>query len=380
MDDPAWREVLCLLVGMLGEGDAEHIIRWIIRFGRKSASKSVLAARCLHEVRSRAGLASLDRDVFENITMVLHGEQQELSLSPHVTEDDLDEYEGRLPRLHSAEIFETIATVWRSEGTYRLLGDLIEQNRLFVMGSEVLSVICRHWPDLPETKELLIKYLSSEDGQLRTAAFWNLTIRPDHEEVLTREMVERAMNDPYETVGIAAFDYYVIRFVSEDMKPEFFRDAAIANNHRELRLHVLGKYSDHIPSSELVEIYRNSAVNDSYWRIREKSIEGFVGLKGHVPATTEFLNRILDSREVNTIRKRVMDLLVAFGDPKKSRGPMLERLAVQDEDYLIRRSALEQLWQYSGDQPSVHALMLKRVADDPDESVRRVASDFLAKP
>ena len=73
VDDPAWREVLCLLVGMLGEGDAEHIIRWIVRFSRKSPAKSVLAARCLHEVRSRAGLASLDRDVFENITMVLHG-------------------------------------------------------------------------------------------------------------------------------------------------------------------------------------------------------------------------------------------------------------------------------------------------------------------
>jgi hypothetical protein len=379
VDDPAWREVLCLLVGMLGEGDAEKIIRWIIQSGGQSAGRAVLAARCLNEVRSRAALATLDRDVLDNMKSALEREHQELDLSLHVTEAELDEYEDRLPRLYSAEIFETLATVWRTKDTYRLLTALIVPSRRFVMGSEILSVVCRNWPDLPETKELLIKYLSSEDEQLRTAAFWNLTIRRDHQEVLTRPMVERAMNDPYETVGIAAFDYYVIRFVSEDMKPEFFRNAAIANNHRELRLHVLGKYSDHIPSSELIEIYRNSAVKDSYWRIREKSIEGFVALTGHVPATTEFLNRILDSREVNTIRKRVMDLLVAFGDPKRSRTPLLERLAVQDEDYLIRRSALEQLWEYFGDHASVHALMLKRVADDPDETVRLVASAFLAK-
>ena len=152
---------------MLGEGDAEQIIRWIIRPSDKFVSRAVLAARCLNEVRSRAGLANLDKDVFENMKMVVKEERQELELPFDVTEADLERYQGHLPGFYSSETFETIATVWRSTETYKLLTDLVEQSRAFVMGSELQSVIARQWPDLPETKDLLIKFLTSDDAHIR---------------------------------------------------------------------------------------------------------------------------------------------------------------------------------------------------------------------
>ena len=189
-------------------------------------------------------------------------------------------------------------------------------------------------------------------------------------------MVERAIDDPDETVQIAAFDYYVIRFVSEDTKPTFFKNAAISSSHRYVRLHFFDKYSDFIPPTELVEVFRDRAVNDQYWRVREKSIHGFVSLSGKSPEVTEFLTCVVESAEVNTIRASVMELLVAFRSTKKTWRLLLERLAVDDPDYLIRRTALQHLFEYFNDDPSVNALISKRAADDTNESVRRSASGY----
>lgn len=78
--------------------------------------------------------------------------------------------------------------------------------------------------------------------------------------------------------------------------------------------------------------------------------------------------------EVNTIRKVALELLLAHGHAAHTSRPMLEKFAVQDSDYLIRRSALEHLMERFGSDHSVLALISQRVTADPDEAVRRAAS------
>jgi hypothetical protein len=295
VDDPSWREVLCLLVGMLGEGDAEIIIRWIMRPGENLVAHAVLAARCLNEVRSRTALSILDRDAFENMKAALKDERQELELPIDVTEADLEEYELRLPRMFSYDKYETVAVVWPTAETFEFLRNAVEDDQRFVMGSEVLSVIARQWPDQPDTKELLFRCLTSTDDGLRKSAFWNLTIRYDHEQILSKELVERVMDDPSETLQIVGFDYYVIRFVSEGTKVSFLKNSVLSDRHREVRLNVLEKYCNLLPETDLIEIYRDLAMSDSYWMIREKSIRGFASLTRYGTEAQEMLTRVLGS-------------------------------------------------------------------------------------
>ena len=380
VDDPAWREVFCLLVGMLGVGDAEQIIRWIVRPGEHNAERAVLAARCFNEVRNRSALPSLDRDLFNNLKNTIRVERKEFDLPPNITEEDLDEFHEYLPRMLSGEVIETLTNVWRNAETFDFLRSLIEGNRWFVLDSEILAIIARQWPTLPEARELLFKYLNGPDADLRKAAIEGLASRPDRQEFLGKNIVETAMDDLSAVVQIAAFDYYIAHFIPKESKAAFLKNAVLSNRHQDLRFHILERFVDLIPRNTLIELCRGLATSDPYWLIRDKAIRVQAALMGNDPETLELLLTVIDREKINTIRKTAMEIIAALEPGNGALKQQFQTLAVEDEDYLVRRTALELLIRYFSDDHSVTKFVFGRASDDPDEAVRRAVTKLLMGP
>ena len=163
--DESWHEVLRLIAGMVGEQQAEELIRSLLdQDGRDhKLANLMLAGGCLSEIRNRRALQKLDEVLWRRfVEEVIRYEP------PYYYEDYVVWSEAGPTRQKAVGL---IAFVWRTAGARAWLKSAAEGDPDWIVRWAAVRELARGWKDDPDTLSILkdrARY--DEDNDVRQVA------------------------------------------------------------------------------------------------------------------------------------------------------------------------------------------------------------------
>ncbi|MCF3144926.1 HEAT repeat domain-containing protein [Streptomyces platensis] len=391
--DPAWHEVLLLIVGQLGDKVAAPAIEKILSLPvddkeQSEAPPTVLALRALTEVR-RVG-AVKEQSIQTARALTRYWEQ-----------------------FHVVPIGVTADT----DASFRSLGPL------WVGGNHI-----RRWLHASGggIRSSTVAYgLFADMDVLLTIASWawqpaaragvlpHLAQKWPREDKVLNFLRGRALDDPHGFVRSDALDVLATVWVEDPAIREFIKNRAIEDDDDYVRRWTLNTLAFHWPDDPAVrELIEQQVTDDAHYYVRsnalsilaehwgdgpkvrdliqERALEdpheyvrsfALLRLLRHWidPAVRELIEQQVTDDAHNYVRSIALSILAEHwgGDPNVR--DLIERRAVEDPDEHARSRALEALAGFWGDDSAVRELIQRRVKEDPHEHVRSDALDALAE-
>ncbi|WLW53018.1 HEAT repeat domain-containing protein [Streptomyces sp. YU58] len=318
-EDPAWHEVLLLLVGQVGEREAAAAIdRLLDMHGRRvdglwKGELLVLAVRALAEVRRLGGLAGQSKAVVDAIIVGLEGADSGIGLLRG--EDDISSALRVLP------------PHWR--GRRRLLRWFHLRGQFQYLPQPGKIAVALH----QESAVLQAMAVCAEGTQARRALLKGLA---------TNWGAERGVLELLRAQAVAEPDAYV----------------------RKTALELL---------SELSQDDTHELVSDRSTVDPSLSVRAFaLSLRDDAGALWEPIVELAGSQGNMYGRAHAMALLAEYRGQDPDVRDLLCRLAVEAPEEYVRDTAINRLGDMLDDE-NIQALVRSRVTDDPDEGVRSTA-------
>ncbi|WP_189933680.1 HEAT repeat domain-containing protein [Streptomyces sulfonofaciens] len=427
--DPAWHEVLLLIVGQISERVAGRAVDRILELdagegtGRHRAPPAVLALRALAEVRRIGPLA--DQSMRTAEALVRFWEQTDFQ--PPTVQADIEaslvslgpNWPGRrrvLRRLHTSwlgldgagvafglyddvEVLAVIACrAWNAPGRYGALARLargwpdlpavralVEDRAVHDSSASVrhraLSALVTHWDADPAVSAVLRdRAVRDPDATARTVALYALAEAGATDPATRALLDDRALHDPGDTVRNSALDLLArgwhrdpaVRSLVEDRVTHGTGDTT-----REAALGALARYWSDDPAVR--ELVGESAVHDPGDHVREEALNALAHQWGDDPAVSGLLRERSAEDPSEEVRCSALDTLGTYWprDPAVL-AHVLDRAALDPSGH-VRHSALQTLAGCWGEDPAVRALVQERAVRDEDEYVRGDALSVLAE-
>ncbi|MFJ6770520.1 NACHT domain-containing protein [Kitasatospora sp. NPDC091257] len=385
-DDPAWHEVLLLVVNQLSETDAGRVVDRLLDRGDEPSL--VLAFRSLAEVR-KIGLlhAQSDRAVDRLISAfvtyydyaVLHSDQLMTALSA------LCSVPGWTGRDHYLRWFHLRGQFLAGAGTATIAAttlhtDFRTTRALATFGSPAtrefaVAGLARRWSAHPGIVAALCDLaVRSGHDRASAAALAELAERwPDHPRVPLPSVVGPDADDDRTAEVVQALNTLLTR-LSADPDDHTPMLNAVAHESVILRATALQRLARVWPSHpEVFATLLDRAVNDSDSRIRYAAVHELATRWAKTPAVLMLLRERAGHDPDAVVRVRALSNLAAENPDDPGIVSSLTRAAVDAEPGRARGSALEALSEYRGSRDETALLLLDRIEKDPAHTVRGTA-------
>ncbi|MFD8782105.1 NACHT domain-containing protein [Kitasatospora sp. NPDC059599] len=428
-DDPAWHEVLLLVVNQLSEPDAAAVIDHLL--DRRDESSLVLAIRSLAEVR-KIGLlrAQSDRAVddltgflaeytsFAFRVDALLAALSALSAVPSWTGRDryLRWFHLRGQFTSSTSVKITAAVTCHTViGRSLALAAFTSPNNkgsavtalarrwadhpdivpsLLALAAERSTTSLRHkvlvelaegWPDHPDVRPLLPEIEAAAARPLFSGSALE-NHRPADvpvEAFRPREpgdpavLMDLAANGRTGSVRCDALQSLAESWTRHPGVLPLFLDRAVGdvqNNVREAAVRELARWRTDAPA--VLPVLRDRALNDRSPSTRRRALEGLARLDSDGPGTVLLLTRTATGSENSGLRLTALDLLARYRGSHRETLPVLLDRATADSDATVRAAALSHYAVLAPD--DAEALVLARASGDPGRNVRGQALTMLA--
>ncbi|OPG10111.1 hypothetical protein B1R27_03795 [Streptomyces sp. GKU 895] len=388
-EDPAWHEVLLLVVGQLGEREAGAAVDRLLELHRRRVGALwkgellALAVRALGEVRRIGALAAQSRAVVDAIIVGLEAADSSYPLleadegiasalrtfPPH--------WSGR-PRLlrwfHLRGQFRDRAQPGRiAAALYQapawpqvmaVLADVSSARRA------LLEMLAARWGAEPHVRGLLRQGAVAEpDEYVRRAA---LKLLSGFDGVDARGLLKnRSTEDP--SLVVRAFALSMRDDAEALWEPvlEFAGSEGDAEKRAEA-VGLLAEYRIHDPSVRAVLC--RLAVEDPEEGVRSRAVDGLENLLHHEDIEALVRGRVADDPSDWVRSTAVLRLVEQLGDWELAR-----RVAVEDEYWFVRTDALYALRTLGRDDADTWEFLRQRALDDPHPQVRSAACAVLAR-
>ncbi|MGW4758724.1 HEAT repeat domain-containing protein [Streptomyces chartreusis] len=357
--DPAWHEVLLLLIGELGERAAAAAVDRILllhaaREDPEDPGHVVLALRALAEVGAVGGLAGQSIAVVDAITDLLDGSADSSRL--------------RLPA--AAAAFQTFGPYWigrdRYLRWYHLRGQFAEQS------TEPAELVVALRPDQEELRTLAARSFYGPDREIFLKALADRCIsqRDTHEFI-----AGRLISDPNPKVRLMAVQ--LLKTWPGDHRQ--LLDLLSEESDERMRHGLVDLLIGQWPHSQDVrESLEHCATRDPDMKVRQHVIEG---LLSHWPDRADVQNLLVAvATEATGVGPALaaVEVLVTRALHDETLGPVLAQLAQEHASHLIRETALPAVLDRQAEDEA-RQLLLARVVRDEHTPLRLAAVQTLER-
>ncbi|MFE1310584.1 HEAT repeat domain-containing protein [Streptomyces sp. NPDC058755] len=430
--DPAWHEVLLLLVGMLGERDAGRVVDALLRLH----AQEVRVGR--HDMLALAvrALAEVDRIDLIEVQSTAVVDALTDSLERHLGWTALNALESILPALS------VFGPEWpgreRYLRWYLLRGQFQAEHRIasaIVCGvhsapegllllaehtpdpasrTEFLRLVVERWPNLRPAWDLVLGEVDAPYAESRRGAMGNLARYWRNDADVRPLLFERAVSDPDPEPRRQALESVAARWPDREDTHELVVRRACADPDPAARRLTLQLLLRHWPDREdSWEIITDRAVTDPDPAPRQEALrllathratrqgvrpllmERAVADPDAAPRAEALISLARNWKDVGDVvelalrqavadphpevRRAALEVLAWRGTEHEGVREVFFRRALADPDPVPRAEALEGLiWRWR-DEEETWELLLRRVVDDPSPDVRRGAMQFLAR-
>jgi energy-coupling factor transporter ATP-binding protein EcfA2 len=353
-DDPAWHEILLLLIGMIDARDAAYVIRHLLAADPLwSAAPDdpphhlILAVRCLGEVDDLDVVASEARAVLNALAAALEVIEDTIDDDP-----DRDFSEAVLEELRRGvePVFVNVSHRWPGREHYLAWFDCFEPrtsgrfpdgcSRVRLAGAVFMAHL---FADSPAVQERLRAEATFEgDEAIRShaieavAATW-------HDDPRALAFILRRATDP-DTL------YIVVT--------------------------VLGVYWS--GNAEALAFIHRVACTDQTWFVREAAVRILAAAWPDDPETLPFVRSRATLDDHWSVRRAALHTLGSTWGTDPQTRVLLRARAVDDTSSTVRMTALRAVAVAGRNDPRTRALLYERASADADATVRSTAVDVLA--
>ena len=338
--DKAWHEVLRLIAGMVGENDAENLIRFLMKqdSGKCEAANLMLAAGCLGEVRNRGMVQSTDEALWEQFV----NEAIRYDAPPGEPRRKL--YELIPIRDYAAQL---IAVVWRSTKALVWLRSAATTDSDPLLRSAAMHELVRGWKDDPETL-VIVRSLARSDT--------DLSVQSD----AVKELARRWKDDP-DTLAL-------IKTLISARKHTFVERTAVQELAR-------GWKDD----PETLALLKALAQPDTYYYLRAVAVEELArGWKSEAE-TYPWLISVIRSSSDSYVRRFAVHALAENWRRDAMTLQVLKDVARSDASDEVRGSAAGELVRSWNTNDEALAVALEFIHSHPDDGVRAFMVEELAR-
>lgn len=388
-EDPAWHEVLLLLIGQIGEREAGAAIDRLLVLHRRrdrswDAPVLVLAVRALSEVRRIGALTVQSRAVVDGVVEFL--EQTSLGYG-------LIRAEGIVPALA------TFPPHWSGRTRFlrwfHLRGQFargsvagpyaveLYQNLAVTQAMAVhaqdpdvraasLNALAARWITEREVPELLrVRAVADPAVVVRRAALSLLAELRTDEADITDLIADRSIRDASLQVRVLALSLHR-ETESDGLWAPLFDLAASADLEfeRGLALSALAQHRGKDP--EVRALLCRRAVEDSAGNVRAAALRGLGDVLDDDRVAALMRSRAVEDSYAEVRQTALSYLTQHCGDWELARS-----FAVDDKDWVVRSEALFSLRSLRRDDPGTWQLARRRAVEDPDGQVRATACSVL---
>ncbi|MFF3208036.1 HEAT repeat domain-containing protein [Streptomyces sp. NPDC002962] len=372
--DPAWHEVLLLLIGELGERAAAAAVDRILELhaARKDpadASHVVLALRALAEVGAVGGLARQSIAVIDAVTALLDASIGDSGPrdGPTVLLDENDSY-SRPQVPAAAAAFQTFGPYWIGRDRYLRWYHLRGQFADASTEPAELAVALR--PDPAELRRLATGSFYGPDREIFLKALADRWISHDE----TGEfLASRSASDPSPEIRRKLVDLLIAQWPhSPDVRARL-KHCATRDPDSEVRHLVVTSLLLRWPDrADVRDLLVAVATEGSDTEAAQAATEALVARAPHDETLHPVLAHLAEEHASPLVRGTVLPLVLDCGNEDEARR-LLSRRAVRDEDPDLRLAAirtLERMWPQDDD---VHSFLRTRATEDPAPLVRCAA-------
>ncbi|SDN09680.1 HEAT repeat-containing protein [Streptomyces sp. cf386] len=390
-EDPAWHEVLLLLVGRIGERDAAAAIDRLLEMHRRCvvtnsyARLLALSVRALAEVRRIGALSAQSRAVVDGIIAALEGN------GPHTLTHVVEEisaalrtypphWSGRPPFLrwfhlcgqfsYSRHAGMFASALYQGQALAQAVAVHSDD---FTARKVLLEMLAARWGTERGVQELLgARLLADPDEEVRGAALELLFQCGENEAELSDLIRDRSVNDPSLQVRALA-----LHLRSDSEAPGLWAPILeLLDSHwygdRPVALDLLARYRAEDPVVQA--LLSRLAVEDPEGPVRDTAIEWMIKVCDD-EIVQELLRELAIDDPDETVRQSAMSqLVIKQGDWRLAR-----RLAVEDDHWFVRSNALYALREVRGEEPDTWELARHLAVADRHGEVRQAACDVLVR-
>ncbi|MFJ8621434.1 NACHT domain-containing protein [Kitasatospora sp. NPDC093550] len=423
-DDPAWHEVLLLVVNQLSEADAGRVIDHLLDRGDEASL--VLAIGSLAEVRKIGLLRDRSDRAVDALIARLSGRTDfafradtllaalsVLAATSAWTGRDryLRWFHLRGQFLSSGSVRTAVAVTFHTsiKASIALAAFGFADTRhsaipalarrwsshpdivpsLLALATDPLSDLSRskvmaelvaRWPDhpdvlplLPDAEQLLASPLFGEDKAIVGVRHLLWREEPGDPAVL----LDLAADGETGSVRADALKRLSEAWSAHPGALPVFLDRAVGdlqNGVREMAVIGLARWWADDPAVQ--SVLRDRAAHDRSPNTRRRALEGLAAVDAGGPETAALLTRTATGAENSQVRLKALNLLAEYRGWHRETAPVLRDRIVADPDHAVRAAALSHFAVLVPD--DAEAVIRARAADDPGRSVRRQALTMLA--
>jgi HEAT repeat protein/energy-coupling factor transporter ATP-binding protein EcfA2 len=391
-EDPAWHEVLLLLVGQIGEREAGAVIDRLLEMHRRRAQPEwntamlALAVRALAEVRRIGVLAAQSRAVVDGLVALM--EQTDSKYPPFGgMEETLAALNTFPPHWSGRSRF---LRWFHLRGQFRYDPQPGQYASVLYEGSTIPRILagCAHtdgtktalleglaerWGAERDVREVLrTSTVADPDEHVRSTALVLLAELSTGEEGISGLLADRSVADPSPRIRALALS---LGGDSRSDEGQWDSIAALAvsaeeGHERYEALSALAQYRSE--DAEVRELLCRRAVEDPAEYVRQKALSSLADLLDDERVVALMRRRAEEDPDADNRQTALSYLAHHLGEPELAR-----RLAVDDGHWFVRSDALFSLRDIRGDDPGTWEMVRVRAVEDSDEQVRGTACTVL---
>ncbi|MFG3818245.1 NACHT domain-containing protein [Limnothrix redekei] len=391
-NDDAWREVLILLASQLPIGFAKQAIASLVQLDHATSEEAYftnlfLAADCLAELPERSAIAELDRDLLQRLrSLTAWGALREIR-----SLEDL-EFNQRIEKVRERAL-RCVAQHWQDDpDTLPWLKDRARSDEHPVVRYAAVQELARGWKDDPDTLPWLKdRARSDEDWYVRQAAVQELARGWKDDPDTLPWLKDRARSDGHWRVQQAAVQELARGWKDDTDILPWLKDRARSDEHwavRQAAVQELARGWKDDPN--ILPWLKDRARSDEDWPVRQAAVQELARGWKDDPDTLPWLKDRARSDEDWPVRQAAVQELARGWKDDTDTVNLLCEVTTQDpfqrsdSEYREfesnpRQTALEGLVEIAPENPLVIDLLRDRAANDPDDLLRKWATEQLAE-
>jgi hypothetical protein len=412
-EEPAWREVLRLVAGLIDPTFAAKVIEylatgvfttWPREFGERTPWNLVLAAQCLGEVRNLSSVGGAGARVLERVFALLtHGAQIEDAARNQLLLDELVPAVAflgvRWPGREAARPWFLryapqigwwpLSDVWSLlaghlfEDDTEVRGALLAEARTHpypMVSKPAADFVRRVWTvEPPSPRDLCRLAVVEMDGSLRMAALEALARMSEPPDAFWDLVRNRSVHDRSGQVRSAALSLLAQRRPTDDGTRALLLQRAVHDRDEDVREAALTSIAVvGIDPDDLNALIRARAVYDGAWNVRYRALSLLVGGRS---ADDDTWSLVRDRATVDAdgdVRSRALSLLATARPGVDVTWRLVRDTAARDANHAVRRKTLVLLTTPGAGGGDAWSVIAARAAEDPHADVRAAALTLLA--
>ncbi|MET9251953.1 HEAT repeat domain-containing protein, partial [Nonomuraea sp. NPDC003709] len=402
--DPAWREVLLLLTGMIPELLAGEVISRLAvtgsygRFDEQLPTSQLLALSAISEIRRRQTLRSLAPTITQLLvelirTAAVKEDEYDLTLTAAIEKSlppfghetawlDHSQRErwrlatgNRIGMLHSARYIAARLRLAVEAQTLDTLKGHATTSAEAVIRFAAVEAIAEGWRDDPETFAWL-RERGVEDGHegVRRGAVEAIAEGWRDDPETFAWLRERGVEDRHEDVRRAAVEAIAEGWRDDPETFAWLRERGVEDRHEGVRRAALRAVAESWRDDpEILPWLRERATGDRHEDVRIAAFDVIAeGWRDDLETSAWLRDRVVREKRW-IVRSMVVDTIAAGGPHHPETLAWLRDCAVRDEHWIVRRAAVRAVDRGGRDDPETFAWLRERATEDTDEDVRSTA-------